>query len=199
MQRLTGYQQDPQDVKLATDLGPAIQSAMTAYALKPGAQPVPTGADLALERALAEAKFNAGNGGVNYGPLDSLGRPTGVSATITEDMLGTGTGANPSIKPPGFKGGFGTTQARGHLLGRQLGGSGDEVRNLVTMLQNPANSPVMRGFENAAAAAVRAGETLSYSAVPMYQGVNAIPRGITIVTSGSGGFQQSVTVLNPIH
>ena len=57
----------------------------------------------------------------------------------------------------------------------------------------------MRGFENAAAAAVRGGETLSYSSVPIYQGVNAVPRGITIMSSGSGGFQQGVTILNPIH
>ena len=81
-------------------------------------------------------------------------------------------------------------QARGHLLGAQLGGSGNEVGNLVTILQNPANTPVMRGFENAAAAAVRGGETLNYSAVPIYQGANAVPRGITIMSSGSGGFQQ---------
>jgi hypothetical protein len=60
-------------------------------------------------------------------------------------------------------------------------------------------SPIMRGFENAAAAAVRGDETLSYSAVPIYQGVNAVPRGITIISSGSAGFKQAVTILNPVH
>jgi RHS repeat-associated protein len=137
-------------------------------------------------------------GQIIYGALDDLGRPTGASATLTQDMLGTGTRANPGITPPGFQGGFGTTHARGHLIGRQLGGSGDVPQNLVTILQNPANTPVMRGFENAAAAAVRAGQTVSYSSVPIYQGVNAVPRGITIISSGSGGHFQAVTVLNPI-
>jgi hypothetical protein len=39
------------------------------------------------------------------------------------------------------------TYARGHLLGNQLGGAGNEPRNLVTIFQNPANHPVMSGFE----------------------------------------------------
>jgi len=137
-------------------------------------------------------------GQVNYGALDSLGRPTGVNATLTDDMLGTGTRPDQSIIPPGFQGGA-AGQARGHLLGAQLGGSGDLPENLVTLQQNPANSPVMRGFENQTAAAVRSGQTVNYSSVPIYQGANQIPRGITITGSGSGGFQLGVTVLNPIY
>jgi len=133
-----------------------------------------------------------------YGSLDDFGRPTGAYATIDQSVLGTGTRANQSILPPGFQGGA-VGQARGHLLGAQLGGSGDEARNLVTLLQNPANSPVMRGFENAVAAAARGGQTINYSAMPIYQGVNAIPRGVTIMSSGSGGHFQWVTVLNPIR
>ncbi|MEM9246230.1 MAG: RHS repeat-associated core domain-containing protein, partial [Cyanobacteria bacterium P01_F01_bin.153] len=85
-------------------------------------------------------------GKIDYGSLDSLGRPTGVTAVITPDMIKTGSPALRSIKPPGFKGGA-AGHARGHLLGSQLGGSGAEPRNLVTIQQNPANTPVMRGFE----------------------------------------------------
>src|SRR5262249_48487562 len=53
---------------------------------------------------LAEDAGVAGRvaGRIEYGPLDALGRPTGVRATITEDMIGTGTAANPSITPPGW-------------------------------------------------------------------------------------------------
>src|SRR5262245_45819561 len=45
---------------------------------------------------LAEDAGVAGRvaGRIEYGPLDALGRPTGVRATITEDMIGTGTAAN---------------------------------------------------------------------------------------------------------
>ena len=112
-------------------------------------------------------------------------------------MLGTGTRPNQSIIPPGFQGGA-AGQAQGHLLGAQLGGSGELPQNLVTILQNPANTPVMRGFENQTAAALRAGQTVNYSAVPVYQGNNLVASGITITASGSGGFRLSVTVLNPI-
>jgi len=140
----------------------------------------------------------AQSGQVNYGALDSLGRPTGVNATLTDDMLGTGTRPDQSIIPPGFEGGA-AGQARGHLLGAQLGGSGDLPENLVTLQQNPANTPVMRGFENQTAAAVRSGQTVNYSSVPIYQGANPIPRAITIMGSGSGGFQLGVSILNPIY
>ncbi|MBI1178452.1 hypothetical protein GC207_13540 [bacterium] len=133
-------------------------------------------------------------GRINYGALDSLGRPTGVSATITEDMLGTGTRASQSITPPGYV--VDAELARGHLLGRQLGGSGTDVRNLVTIYQNPANHPVMSGIEGQVRAAVQGGQVVDYSAFPVYEGANVVPRGITITGQGSGGFNTAVTVLN---
>jgi len=139
---------------------------------------------------------NAARGGINYGHLDSLGRPTGVTATITQDMIGTGSPALRSITPPGFQGGA-AGQARGHLLGNQLGGSGAEVRNLVTLQQTPANSPVMRGFENQIRAAVEGGQVFDGRFTPIYLGDNLVPRGITITGQGSGGFNIGVSVLNP--
>lgn len=129
-----------------------------------------------------------------YGALDNLGRPTGAYATIDQSVIGTGTRASQSITPPGYvvDSGF----ARGHLIGRQLGGSGNEAGNLVTMFQNPANHPVMSGIEGQVRAAVQAGQTVNYSVVPIYQGGNAIPSGVTIMGQGSGGFNVGVTVLN---
>ena len=61
-------------------------------------------------------------------------------------------------------------EARGHLLGAQLGGSGDVAENLVTLQQNPATSPIMRGFENQVRAAVEGGQTVNYSVTPIYNG-----------------------------
>ena len=133
--------------------------------------------------------------GMEYGALDSLGRPTGISATITQDTIGTGTSAARSIIPPGYTPDAGL--ARGHLLGAQLGGSGSEVRNLVTIQQNPANSPVMRTFENQVRSAASGGETIQYSVTPIYRGSNPIPCGITICGNGNQGFNLGVTVLNP--
>jgi hypothetical protein len=48
--------------------------------------------------------LESGNSSIHYGELDSLGRATGVDATITVDMVGTGTPAKSSIKPAGFGG-----------------------------------------------------------------------------------------------
>jgi hypothetical protein len=149
---------------------------------------------------LAEDAGAAGRvvGRIEYGPLDALGRPTGVRATITQDMIGTGTAANPSITPPGWSGnGTLFNEARGHLLGRQLGGSGDMAENLVTLQQNPANTPTMRGFENLTRSTVEGGQVVQYSSTPIYNGTNLVPRGVTLSATGSEGFDLNVTILNP--
>jgi hypothetical protein len=147
--------------------------------------------------ATAEKVAQAASGKIDYGSLDQLGRPTGVKATITKDMIGTGTPASSSIRPPDFDQLPVQNRARGHLLARQLGGSGSDPRNLVTMEQTPANSPVMRDFENQVRAAVEDGQTVDYSATPIYDGDNPIPQGITLQGKGSGGFNLNTTVLNP--
>jgi hypothetical protein len=156
---------------------------------------IPVLGEVKIAGEIAEAT----EGGISYGALDSLGRPTGISATITEDMIGTGTPANSSIIPPGWSGnGVLYNEARGHLLGAQLGGSGDVAENLVTLQQNPVNSPVMRGFENQVRTVVEGGQSVNYSVTPIYNGNNLVPRGITIFGTGSDGFNLGVSVLNPI-
>jgi DNA/RNA non-specific endonuclease len=137
-------------------------------------------------------------GSIRYGALDHLGRPTGVKATITADMIGTGTPANPSITPPGWSGnGTLFNEGRGHLLGRQLGGSGDLPENLVTLQQTPANSPVMSSFEFKVRKAVEAGGVVNYSSTPIYNGSTLPPRGITLRGTGTDGLDLYVTFPNP--
>jgi LysM repeat protein len=147
----------------------------------------------------AGALVETGSGSAYYQSIDSLGRPSGVYASITPDMIMKGSPANRSITPPGWAGdGRRHNQARGHLLGNQLGGSGDLVENLVTLQQNWTNSPVMRGFEGQVRSAVEAGQVVQYSSVPIYHGNNLIPKGVTLIGNGSNGFDLAVTVLNPI-
>jgi len=107
--------------------------------------------------------------GTAFGELDALGRPTGASATITRETLGTGTRPAGSIKPPGYRGAP-ANHAKGHLIGRQLGGAGDDARNLVTIYQSPVNNSVMLRFENAVRRAVEAGERVEYTVTPIYRG-----------------------------
>jgi hypothetical protein len=135
--------------------------------------------------------------GTALGELDALGRTTGAAATITREMLGTGSAASRTIRPAGFVSGS-ANHARGHLISRLLGGSGRDPRNLVTLYQNPVNSPVMRGFEQQVANAVRSGQTVRYEVVPIYRGSELIPRGITLRATGDGGFRLHATVLNRV-
>ena len=137
-------------------------------------------------------------GHVIFGELDGLGRPTGMVSTITRDMISTGSRPKRSLKPPGFAGGGpgSPEHARGHLLGNQLGGSGAEYRNLVTLYQDPVNTPVMRGFENAVRAAVESGQTVRYQVIPVYQGSNLMPSGVTLRARGINGFNLYTTILN---
>ena len=134
---------------------------------------------------------------IKYGELDHLGRPTGVYARLDKTMINTGTHANPDIQPPGFITGKDSNRARGHLLGRQLGGSGDDVRNLVTIQQRPTNTPVMSKIEGNIRKALERGEIIDMNVTPIYKGDCRIPAGITIKASGNQGFFEHVTVLNP--
>ena len=110
-------------------------------------------------------------------------------------MLGTGTKAASNVRPPGFAGGA-ANHARGHLIARSLGGSGTDSRNLVTLFQRGANSPVMRDFEAQVASAVRAGQTVKYEVIPIYRGSELVPRAVTLRAAGNNGFNLNVTVLN---
>ncbi|MDP9503787.1 DNA/RNA non-specific endonuclease, partial [Pseudomonas protegens] len=144
--------------------------------------------------SLAKPSPNAPSN-VILGELDSLGRPTGVTAVLREDSLGGGSSANPAIRPPGFEG-QPANHARGHLLANSLGGAGDDARNLVTLFQRNANHPNMSSFERQVRGAVQSGETVSYRAVPIYTGTNPMPIGVTLSARGSGGFTLDVSIPN---
>ncbi|OHT86852.1 DNA/RNA non-specific endonuclease [Mycobacteroides saopaulense] len=128
-----------------------------------------------------------------YQGVDNLGRPTGITARITPDMIGTGTRAGKAT-PPGWVPDTGL--ARGHMLAKVLGGSGTESRNIVSIIQNPVNSPVMRDFEMTVANAVKGGQVVDYSVTPLYRGAAEMPEAVQIIAKGSDGFDLAVTVLN---
>lgn len=113
-------------------------------------------------------------------------------------MIGTGSKASQSIIPPGFQGGGpgGAGHARGHLLGNQLGGTGKDVRNLVTLYQTPVNTPVMRDYESSVRAAVESGQVVRYQAIPVYEGTNLMPTAVTLRAQGTGGFKLDVYIQN---
>ncbi|MGH2968865.1 MAG: DNA/RNA non-specific endonuclease, partial [Solirubrobacteraceae bacterium] len=107
-----------------------------------------------------------------YQPLDKLGRATGVRARL-KGIPDPGTAANPKIEPSGWhknvKGG--ATRARAHLLGKELGGSGDRIENLVTFDQG-ANVRMFNQWESRVfgESVKQWPDCLTYEVRPVYDG-----------------------------
>jgi DNA/RNA non-specific endonuclease len=144
-------------------------------------------------------------GVVDYGRVDpKTGQRSGITATITPAMVRSasarqlGSAADSEIRPPGFGGLPARNRSRGHLLGRQLGGSGEVASNLVALYQRRANSPVMRDYETAVAEAVEHGETIRYRVrltypSPTFKGP---PKAVRITATGNHGFRLDVLIDN---
>ena len=117
-------------------------------------------------------------------------------AAAARDQLGSA--ADPSIRPPGLDQLPARNRAREHLLGRQLGGTGDLPANLVALYQTRANTPVMRDYESVVAEAARAGEVIRYTVRPRYPSATyrGAPSAIRITASGDHGFRLDVTIAN---
>jgi hypothetical protein len=158
------------------------------------------------ETAAANVKAVQRLGGkVDYGRIDPrTGQRSGIVATITPAMVQAahndqlGSEPDPSIHPPGWDQLPSRNRARGHLLGRQLGGTGENPANLVTLYQERANTPVMSGYETMVADAVRAGQTVHYQVTPLYASPtdSGPPRAIRIRAQGDHGFRLDVEIAN---
>jgi hypothetical protein len=144
-------------------------------------------------------------GTVDYGHIDPVtGQRSGISATITPAMVKAadrhqlGSAAASAIRPPGLDQLPARNRARAHLLGRQLGGTGELPANLVALYQTRANTPVMRDYETTVAEAVRAGEIVRYRVRPIYPNPSSrgAPSAIQITASGDQGFRLQVTIAN---
>jgi hypothetical protein len=132
------------------------------------------------------------------GALNAAGQATRADVTLTAPMLGTGTKANRRLTPPGWSGnGRIHNEARAHLWAKSLGGTGDDMRNIVTMTHRGANTPQMSKFENSVSRRVRGGEVIEYSATPLYcSGV--LPPSATLLTAlGTRGPPAARLILNP--
>lgn len=123
------------------------------------------------------------DGRIRLRELNSKGQARGVNASIEAGMLRTGTKANWRNEPPGWQGeGDKYNEARAHLLARQLGGSGKDRRNIVTMTQDPTNASDMGSFEAMVANNVRKGDIVEYSVTPLY-GKGALPPAYVLLSA----------------
>ncbi|MFJ7159462.1 DNRLRE domain-containing protein [Streptomyces sp. NPDC101118] len=173
--------------------------------------------------ALRQDNCSKGQSAVYYLPLDSQDRAQGGRACLTAGDFNyetdDGSDAFPGVVSKIFgtrtqfpidwssipKGYYSRKTAdqkgldyvqRGHLIGKQLGGSGTDLRNLVP-LYNETNSPVMAKFENEVAARVKAGETIYYQSDAHYTGNNPIPDSISLSwTSITTGQSKVISIPN---
>jgi hypothetical protein len=145
-------------------------------------------------------------GSVDYGTIDPVtGQRSGIKAVITPQMViaasdrELGSVAKGSITPPGWNALPKRNRARGHLYGRQLGGSGADERNLVSMYQSPANGQYMSNLESLLAWAIRIrDEVVEYSVVPVYRSPRSTsyPVAMQIKAVGAKGISIDVEIPN---
>ncbi|GAA4671379.1 hypothetical protein GCM10023347_26540 [Streptomyces chumphonensis] len=152
--------------------------------------------------------ISGGTSWIYYHPRDEQDRATGAVGCLQRDaikvigrgahpdsndtdIVGSDTNRNGHFDPPGYRRGL----HRGHLIGRQLGGSGTEVRNLIP--QHPrANSVVQKTFEDRVAKAVAGGERVYYLSIPSYEGGNLIPYKLDIYAVGNRGTNVKAEIKN---
>lgn len=152
-----------------------------------------------------------GSSMIYYMPLDSDGRAEGAVACLNysgfnyiasdgsgklyKDVPPTNLiGSAPPWPPsqPGFFGNlpvgwwFQSGLQRGHLIARQLGGDGDDVRNLVSLYKY-TNTQLMDPEEDKIADAIDEGQTVYMSVIPNYSGNSPIPTSISMTAVTSNG------------
>lgn len=121
----------------------------------------------------------------DYGQILSNGARTGIRALIDRSMLGSGSHAA-QIAIPGYDQGHGN-HARGHLLGKQLGGNGDKEENLVTLYQRPWNTPIMSSYEAIVTWLIRhvdPDQRILYTVTPFYHAGQSIPYKVRLAAFG---------------
>ncbi len=154
---------------------------------------------LGLAASSADGTCN-GHGYIQFHTEDGTpnSRPTGVTAAITPAMISTGSDAAGRIRPDGFNALQAATgnAARGHLLGNQLGGPGDTPLNLVTLHQNPTNTPLMRDLESGVRTTVEGGAVVNYGVTVTYPGPGTAPSSVTM-TATTGNPPTSVLPATP--
>jgi hypothetical protein len=129
---------------------------------------------------------------VRYRRLNPEGQAMGVNATLTAADLGTGTRTDQRHRPPGF----GDKDHRGHLLARQLGGSGYDPRNIVSLTPE-TNQSDMQVFDKDVARRLGNGEVIEHSVIPLYRPGALPPTHILMSAHGSRGNPKARIVRNP--
>ncbi|MET9880680.1 polymorphic toxin-type HINT domain-containing protein [Actinacidiphila glaucinigra] len=132
-------------------------------------------------------------GEIDYGSIDADGRRSGIVAIVTPQMHRTGEKATQRMRPPGFVSGA-NGDARGHLLPKALGGSGNTPENFVRTTAAVDNGP-MNEFEKEIAAYVSGGNTIMYAATPLYRAGSNVPYAVSIEAFDDTGWHMAASFI----
>jgi hypothetical protein len=143
--------------------------------------------------------------GEELDPSYSVSRQPGLQAKGAWVYLcgGTypgGTSARSSIEPWDWpKSNPGSValeqRSRCHLIAKDLGGTGDDVANLVSCFQKANNEPYMKKIEQVIRRLSK-DQDIFYLVKPQYTGVNGSLKGIRIVAIGNKGVNLDICVKN---
>ncbi|WP_165950160.1 DNRLRE domain-containing protein [Actinomadura sp. GC306] len=74
--------------------------------------------------------------------------------------------------------------ARCHLIAARLGGSGKDPNNLVTCVHNPTNNSGMKRLESQVRKAVKGGQIVDYTVIPIYRRGDITPDAFRMIARG---------------
>ncbi|MEU9879143.1 DNRLRE domain-containing protein [Streptomyces phaeochromogenes] len=164
---------------------------------EPKPTPRPPGPGTDTDQKENNSCRKGGQGWVEHKEVDAANgnRATGVQACLTPDNIGGGT-PTAGIYPPGYQWAKKTAGFLGasprvninacHLLGKQLGGSGTDLKNLATCSKQANDTGIsMRTYEDQVRAAVEAGQDVLYTVTPMYGGNRTVPVGFQMSAYGT--------------
>ncbi|MGX7131825.1 DNA/RNA non-specific endonuclease [Enterococcus songbeiensis] len=117
-----------------------------------------------------------------YGDLDSLNRPTYAEALLKKSLMPTEKREPLTVDPTGWRNKKikdGYLYNRSHLIGFQLTGQNNNLKNLITGTRQ-LNSPEMLRFESDIAYFLKENPTkyVRYSVVPVFNGEELVARGV---------------------
>jgi len=141
-----------------------------------------------------------------YANLDSLNRVTTANALLSKSTMPTAKREPLYVNPTGWKnkpytvnGKRGYLYNRSHLIGYQLTGQNNNLKNLMTGTRS-LNDPGMTAYENPVASYLKShpGDYVRYQVQPVFRGNELVARGVHMQAKsvGSAGISYNVYIFN---
>ncbi|MFC6275229.1 DNA/RNA non-specific endonuclease [Levilactobacillus tangyuanensis] len=141
-----------------------------------------------------------------YGALDSLNRVTTANAMLSKSTMPTAKREPLYVNPTGWKnkpytvnGKRGYLYNRSHLIGYQLTGQNNNLKNLMTGTRS-LNDPGMTAYENPVASYLKShpSDHVRYQVEPVFRGQELVARGVHMQAKSveTSGISYNVYIFN---